>query len=101
MTILQTTLTAQTAQKVRPPCPCYSIQVSPAAQTVKVGDPIMIEVMATNAVDHEIYIYQNSRHPGDFYFVDVKDAQGARQKKTDEYSRVTNLLHSKVSGESA
>ena len=101
LAILQTTLTAQTAPKViSTMCPCYSMQISPAAQTVKIGDPITINVKVTNTVDHEIYIQQNSRRPGDLYFVDVKNAQGVRQKKTGDYSRVTNLLHSKVSRES-
>ena len=101
LVILQTTLIAQTAQKYIPPCPCYSLQLGPEVQTVKVGSPISINVMVTNTVDHEVSIEQNSRHPGDVYFVDVIGSQGVRQKKTDNYSRVTNLRHSKVSGESA
>jgi len=88
------------AQKIIPPCPCYSIQVSPGEQTARIGDPVTINVLLANTVEHEIYVPQNSRHPGDLYFVDVRDAGGVRQTMTDRYSDITNLLHAQVSGES-
>jgi hypothetical protein len=86
------------AQKIIPPCPCYSIRVSPMEQTVTIGDPVAIEVVLTNTVDHDIYVDQNSHHPSDLYFVDVKDTNGVRQKMTSRYSEITALLHAKESG---
>jgi hypothetical protein len=99
LAILPTAIQAQTAHMTM--CPCYTLRISPAEQTVRIGEPIIIHVVVTNTVDHEIYMEKNSRRPGDLYFVDVKDTHGIRQKKTDDYSRVTNLRHSKVSGEIA
>jgi hypothetical protein len=68
-------------------------------QTVKIGDPITVEVVLTNTVDHDIYVEQNSLHPSDLYFVDVKDTSGVRQKMKPSYSEITSLLHAKESGE--
>jgi hypothetical protein len=97
LAFLQATVTPQ---KIIPPCPCYSLQVSPEQQTVKIGEPININVKVTNTAAHDIYVDQNSRHPEDLYFVDVKDAKGVRQKMTDRYSDITSLLHTHESRES-
>ncbi len=86
------------AKKTKSYCPSYSIQVSPMEHTVKIGDPIIVEVVLTNTVDRDIYVEQNSLHPSDLYFVDVKDTNGVRQKMTSSYSETTALLHAKESG---
>jgi hypothetical protein len=86
------------AQKIPSICPCYSIQVDPSEQTVRIGNPARINVEVTNTVDHDIYVEQDSRNPGALYFVDVKDSSGVRQKMTDAYSETTSLLHAKEAG---
>ena len=86
------------AQKIPSTCPCYSIQVGPTEQAVKIGDPARINVEVTNTVDHDIYVQQDSRNPGSLYFVDVKDLSGARQRMTDSYADTTSILHAREAG---
>jgi hypothetical protein len=90
---------AAMAKMVLPACLCYSIQLGPVEQTVTIGDPLGIEVTVANTTDHDIQLARNSRYPEDLYFVDVRNANGIRQKMTDRYSDITNLLHYQVSGE--
>jgi hypothetical protein len=100
LSILAILQAAATPPKAIPPCPCYSLLASPAQQTVKIGDPIKVEIAATNTMDHDIYVPQSIRHPEDLYFVDVKNAKSVRQKMTNRYSEIANLLHARESGES-
>ncbi len=100
LSILAVLQAAVAPQKVITSCPCYSLQVSPQQQTVKIGEPVNLNFKVENTADHDIYVDQNSRHPEDLYFVDVKDAKGVRQKMTDRYSDITNLLHARESRES-
>lgn len=70
----------------------FSLRISPEQQTVKIGDPVNIDVAFTNNLGHETMMVKDD-YPEERYFVEVRDDAGVRQKMTARYT-----LHARMVG---
>lgn len=74
--------------------PSFSIAITAAKQTVKLGDDIRITVTLTNSSPRQMYLENERNDPAQDYMVSVQDENGKRPMFTKDFSTPRELSSS-------